>query len=52
VEHHDDFVAQADLIPQRKEILAVFGIRVTVGARVFEFVRISHADQIAGDQPP
>src|SRR5215471_17282285 len=38
MEHQDDLVAQADLVPQRKQIAALFGICVTLWTGVLELV--------------
>ena len=51
MDDEDDVVAEVEAVPQRKEILALFGIGVAVRPRGREFLGIAHADQVAGDQP-
>ena len=52
VQHEYHVVAEIQCIPEREQVVALFGVVVAVRARRVQFVRPAHADQVGGDQTP
>jgi hypothetical protein len=45
----DDLVPEVELVPEREQVLALFGVAVAVWPGGRELVAVAHADQVAGD---
>ena len=47
-----DAIAEFERVPQREQIVTLFGVVVAVGSGGVEFFGVPHADQVAGDEAP
>ena len=50
VQHKYHVVAEIQCIPEREQVIALFGVVVAVRTRRVQFVRPTHADQVGGDE--
>ena len=50
VQHECHVVAEIQCIPEREQVVALFGVVIAVRARRVQFVRPAHADQVGGDE--
>jgi hypothetical protein len=40
-------ITEVEFVPQRKQVLTLFGVVVTIGTGVVELIGAAHADQVA-----
>jgi hypothetical protein len=50
VQHKCHVVAEIQCIPEREQVIALFGVVIAVRTRRVQFVRPAHADQVGRDQ--
>jgi hypothetical protein len=50
VQHECDIVAEIQCIPEREQVVALFGVVVAIRTRRVQFVRRAHADHVGGDK--
>ena len=50
MQHECHVVAEIQCIPEREQVVALFGVVVAVRTRRVQFVRLAHADHVGGDQ--
>jgi hypothetical protein len=50
VQHECHVVAKIQRIPEREQVVALFGVVVAVRTRRVQFARPAHTDHVGGDQ--
>jgi hypothetical protein len=50
VQHEYHVVAEIQCIPEREQVVALFGVVVAVWTRWVQFVRLAHTDHVGGDE--